>query len=145
MSDTVRKQIRDAAKTLLLAAGDFSTNVYIGRHDRIAKAKLPAADIYMGRSEYEPISRNPAGGMDYEVHRDLVIEVTAKEVSGQEVEEALDILVESVLAALLIDRTLGGICRDMHPQEDGPDVDDAGSIDYGANAVVFVVITDETR
>lgn len=145
---TVRKQIRDAVKAALVAAGNFGSNVFIGRHDSVKSSALPCCDVYFGEAEYELISTSAGGdgnGRRYAVRRQLQCRILAKGTSSDIVEEELDTLLEAVLAAICADPTLGGVCKDLDPASDAPDIDDEGAVIIGAMVVTFEVYTEEVR
>ena len=145
MPDPTRQQIRDAAKAAIIAGGYFSTNVEIGRHDGIPVANLPHCDVYTGQSQYELDSKTAAGQRRYSVTMELICEMVVKPTTGALAEENIDAARSAIMTAIMADTTLGGTCFDLNPAEDGPEVDDEGSENYGSNSLVFDVEFDELR
>lgn len=124
MTDSVRKQIRDAIETLLVAAGtDAGSNIYQHRTLSLEDAVLPAINIITGNETSERLTMGMSSSL---LDRELEVRIECYTKSdatptpdpGNRAEDrvliALDALSADVEVAMAADTTLGGLAKDSY-------------------------------
>lgn len=105
----VRKQLRDAVKTLLTGLATTGANVFTGRTRPVLKGKPPYLLIYTPSESSQP------GTLGYPrmMQRTLTfaIQGIVQDGTGADIEDTLDAIAEEVEAAIGADPTVGGLCK----------------------------------
>lgn len=137
MAASLRKQIRDAVKAALIAAGDFGATVYIGRRDSIPAKSLPAACVYLNEEQIEYMGKATPDLRRYAIQQEISVECYARQTAAESAEEEMDVLRDATITAVMADTTLGGSCKDINPTGSGPDINAEGNVNYGVIVVQF--------
>jgi hypothetical protein len=113
MSDHLRKQIRDAVKSRLTGLSITGANVF-GRGNPLASDQLPALRLTtVGDSFGNKSSLNDHESESRIVLRSVQFEVDAITRTSFDVEDAVDAISLQVEQAMMADRNLGGLARDV--------------------------------
>lgn len=125
MTDHVRTQCRDAAKTALTSLTTTGANAFAGRPQTrpLQGSELPGLIVYTTETESAVISRTSSGRRMQDVCN-LVVEAFAKGTG--DIDKTLDTIEKEVRAALAAS-TLGGLAKDLFfagsQKEDDPDAE----------------------
>lgn len=143
MSST-RKTIRDAVKAAVVASEVVGSNVFAGRNDAIPENRLPAACVYLGEEQIEPLCWG-SDGRTFAVRQELFVEAYTRKGSGEIVEERMDTLRDGIMTAVMSDATLAAAVLRVSPVSSSPDIDSEARTDIGAITIAFEVEYTETR
>ena len=131
-----KTDIRTAAQSQIVTGAAFGARVFIGKKDALSEDQLPAAVVQIVSEEIELISHTPRR---FVRRLELMIEGYDKATASLETEERLDILADAIEAAILTDKTLGGIVKDCRPVNIEYENPDAGSQVFGTIKMTYSV------
>jgi hypothetical protein len=139
MADHVRKQIRDAAATVLGNLTTTSTRVYPSRVHELQDNELPGLRLYTQNEDIEPMTMGPSLMRNLE----LVVEACVKK--SDTYDDDMDLVCKEVEVALAAAATLSGKCKDVILRRTEIEFDDKGEKPVGVARMTFNVVYMTTR
>lgn len=111
---STRTNIRTATANALTGALVVPTaNILRGRNNTIASISFPAAAVYAVSEQIEVRTLGPSNRTQYR-QLQLVVDYFIAESGTYLIDDLFDTGSAAVEAAVLVDVTLGGQCRDLH-------------------------------
>ena len=109
MPDHVRKQIRDAVKTLITGLTTTTTSVFASRVYDLEESNLPALLLYTNDEASGPQTMS----FPRSIERNLEVVVDAVAKANASLDDTLDTMVKEVETAIAADVTLSGLVKDI--------------------------------
>lgn len=131
MSFHIRRQIREAAATLVTGLATSGTNVFQSRIRNLAAADLPALRVYTTPEDIEDSPRQTGESDAYLQHRNIEIRVEAVARVAANLDDTLDQMCKEVEVAIAADSTLGGLAK-LHCALRRTEIDLDGNTDVPA-------------
>jgi len=113
--------VLEAIETTLANAGVSGGRIFQARGDRLAEGQLPAVDLWLDDGRHEDT------GIPTLTHETLIqIDVAAKEADGKSCLQNAEPVRAAIHAALMADRSLGGLVANIRPERTNRIYDDRG-------------------
>jgi hypothetical protein len=141
MSDSVRKQIRDALKSALTGLTTSGSRVYTHKVYPSGAASIPGLNILTGD---DTLGEDGifTGGVRLRT-MSAVVECRAKPAEGVALDDQLDMMIDEVDVALKADRTLGGLCLTLEREKMSdaltPNLERPAGVAFIAVAIQYLV------
>ncbi len=139
MADHLRRQIRDAAKTILTGLTTTGARVFVDRVYPLQSTDLPGLRIM---TNYETIGSTSFGAnRRIERQLELVVEACSKLVGeqGRTVDDQLDQIAKEVEVALANNNTLSNTCKYVQPEKFESDINGEADKPFGILRMTFSV------
>lgn len=130
-----RKQIRDAAVTLLTGLATTGANVFPSRTLAVPPDKRPALLVYTTEEDSEPLTM----GADPTLERLAVLMVVGQADAAEDIEDLLDQIASEVETAFGADPKLGGLVKDLSLSETSKGLTGEGEQEQGMIRMTFDV------